>query len=381
MPQRARKLNAGADPDRLQSELARAIHDRSRERWGESAAAVLVGLHPKFTAALDRLARFASSESPVLITGETGTGKELFARALYLLSRRNGQPFLSINCAQYHDGGQLVASELFGHRKGAFTGADSDHAGLFEAAHRGVLFLDEVAELPPVAQAMLLRVLSEGELVPVGDTRARKVDVRVVAASSTELQQMVRDGRFRRDLYFRLRALHVSVPPVRERGDDWTLIRDYYLSRLTQAREVSKRFSAEADQVLRDYDWPGNVREVKALVDAGFHLSDGELIEPVHFLESLEELTRLTQLRSVPIEDPVSATCERLLAGQSDFWRAVHRPYLAREMSRAQVRLLLERVLARTRGSYKKALPLLGLPESDYGRFMAFLRHHNLKPE
>ncbi len=362
-----------------QSELAHTIAARSTARWGDVTPTALVGLHPTFTAALDRLARFAESDSPVLITGETGTGKELFARALYLLSRRDGQAFQRVNCAQYHET-QLAASELFGHRKGSFTGAAGDHVGLFESAHHGMLFLDEVAELSLPAQAMLLRALGEGEVVRVGDTRARHVDVRVVAATSADLHEMVQAGRFRRDLYFRLRALHVRVPALRERGADWELIREYYLRALATDREARKRFSREALEVLRRYDWPGNVREVKSLVDAGFHLADGELIEPCHFLEALEEVARLDQLRQVPLIDVEGQCWERLRSGSADFWQVVHGPYLARELSRTQVRALIARGLTVTRGSFKKLVGLFGLPAHDYMRFMAFLRHHSLKP-
>ncbi len=361
------------------SALASAVEARSSARWGGAAPTALVGLHPTFTAALDRLARFAESNSPVLITGETGTGKELFARALYLLSRRDGQAFQRVNCAQYHET-QLAASELFGHRKGSFTGAAGDHVGLFESAHQGLLFLDEVAELSLGAQAMLLRVLGEGELVRVGDTHARRVDVRVVAATSADLHQLVQDGRFRRDLYFRLRALHVRVPALRERGDDWQLIREYYLGALAADREARKRFSDEALAVLSRYDWPGNVREVKALVDAGFHLAEGDLIEPCHFLEALEAAARLDQMRQVPLIDVETQCWERLTSGSADFWEVVHGPYLERELSRAQVRALIARGLERTRGSFKQLVRLFGLPADDYMRFMAFLRHHNLKP-
>ncbi len=363
-----------------QTALAGAIHSRSCARWGEATPTALVGQHPAFVAALERLARFARSDSPVLITGETGTGKELFARALYLLSRRDGQAFQRVNCAQYQET-QLAASELFGHRKGSFTGAAADHVGLFESAHHGVIFLDEVAELSLTSQAMLLRVLSESEIVPVGDTRPRRVDVRVVAATSADLHALVQAGSFRRDLYFRLRALHVRVPPLRERGDDWELIREYYLHALSLSSDQRKRFSRAALDVLASHDWPGNVREVKALVDTGFHLADGELIEPCHFLEALEEMARLDQLRAVPLVDVATQCWERMTTGGATFWEVVHAPYLARELSRAQVRELVARGLDTTRGSFKRTARLFGLPDGDYMRFMAFLRHHSLKPD
>ncbi|MET0553744.1 MAG: sigma 54-interacting transcriptional regulator [Vicinamibacteria bacterium] len=359
--------------------LAETIEGRARVRWPDASRTVIIGLDAAFTGALERVARIAEADSSILLTGETGTGKELFARALYLLSRRDGQPFLSVNCAQYQDA-QTIASELFGHRKGSFTGAAADHVGLFEAAHRGMVFLDEVAELSLATQAMLLRVLSEGELVPVGDTRPRRVDVRVVAATSVDLHEMVQQGRFRRDLFFRLRALQVRVPAVRERGDDWELIREYYLGLLGVARRRTKRFSRESISLLARYDWPGNVRELKGLVDTGFHLSDGDVIEPQHFVESLEAAARLQQIGRVPFVDVVSERYERLTRGEGDFWSLVHHPYLERDLSRAEVRALVERGLSASQGSYKKLIRLWSMEEGDYLRFMDFLRHQRLKP-
>jgi DNA-binding NtrC family response regulator len=379
-------LSAGVG---VQTDLARTIHTRARARWGEATSAVMVGRDPKFTAGLERIARFAESDSPVLVTGETGTGKELFARALYLLSRCDGGPFHSVNCAQYHDG-QLVASELFGHKKGSFTGATSDHVGLFEAAQGGMVFLDEVTELSPSAQAMLLRALGEGEIVPVGETRVRKVKVRVVAATGSDVPALVQSGRFRADLYYRLRALHVHVPPVRERGRDWELIRDYYLGRLGGTRAQAKQFSTESNAILSRYGWPGNVRELKSLVETGFCLSETEMIEPRHFIDSLEEAARMGQLRKVPLCDvgdvggigDIEARCyQRMIEDKVSFWEAVHHPYLDRELSRAQVRAIVARGLAASRGSYKRLLALFGIAEADYLRFMDFLRHHRLKPE
>src|SRR5262249_17963347 len=159
----------------------------------------------------------------------------------------------------YHDG-QLIASELFGHKKGSFTGAVTDHVGVFEAAHGGMGFLDEVTGLSAAAQAMLLRALSEGGIVPEGRTRARRAPGGVVAATGTGVPTLVQGGRFRADLFYRLRGLHLKVPAVRERGRDWELIRDYYLGRLTAARESSKRFSRASNDILSRYAWPGNVR-------------------------------------------------------------------------------------------------------------------------
>ncbi|WP_396224618.1 sigma 54-interacting transcriptional regulator [Gemmatimonas sp.] len=339
----------------------------------------MIGTHESVIGALERAARFAEADGPVLVTGETGTGKELFVRAIYLLSRRNRRPFIAVNCAQFHDG-QLLASELFGHRKGAFTGAAADHKGVFEEASGGVVFLDEIGELAVPAQAMLLRALGEGEIVPVGSAQARRVDVRVIAATSRDLRPMMSTGRFREDLYFRLRHLHLRVPPLRERGDDWRIILQHYLHTVNAREGCAKRYSAAAMRRLAQYDWPGNVRELRSLIDTGFYMSDGVTIEAEHFIEAMEEVARTDSLCRIPILRDGGDPYSRLLEGEGTFWELVHAPYMARELSRAEVRRLLDRGLTLTRGSYKKLLPMFGLGEREYLKFMDFLRHHDLKP-
>ncbi|MEO8621640.1 MAG: sigma 54-interacting transcriptional regulator [bacterium] len=363
--------------------VARRVERLADERWHGRRPTVLVGRDARLTEALDRIARFAASDGPVLITGETGTGKELFARALFLLGERRQQQFLSINCAQYHDP-QLLASELFGHRRGAFTGAVTDHRGMFDVADGGVIFLDEVGELSPPAQAMLLRVLGEGEIVPVGSTQAKNVDVRVVAATSRNLVRMVESGAFRPDLYYRLCSLHIVVPPVRERGDDWSLLASYYLDQLVAKRGSDKQLSDDACALMGNYDWPGNVRELKSVVDTGFHLSDGGFIEPCHFVEQLQSVSQGEQARRIPVfrEDAtVKAVLNQMLVDGASFWDVVHKRYLARELTRQEGRLVIEGGLAKTRGSYKQLVVLFNMQSSDYLKFMDFLRHQRLKPD
>jgi len=362
------------------TEVARTIHDLSLQRWGPAAAVRFIGRHHGVEDMLNRLVRFARSDGPVLVTGETGTGKELVARALYLLADRNRKALAKVNCAQYQEG-QIIASELFGHRKGSFTGAVADHDGVFLAADGGVVFLDEIGELSLQVQAMLLRVLSEGEVVPVGGTQARRVDVRVVAATNQDLRARVKAGAFRADLYYRLRYLHVEVPPLRMRGDDWELILSHQVDRLAKKRATAARFSDEALTLLRDYDWPGNVREVMALADTGFCLSDGSLIEPRHFIETLESAARVGQFHNVPLADVVSRKYESLVNQEGSFWDLVYQPYMDRDLTRADVRAIVARGLTAARGSYKRLLTRFGVAPQDYLRFMDFLRHHRLKPD
>jgi len=362
----------------LQLDVAREIYHQSLDEWGERRATVLIGKHPLLAQALEKIVRFAASDSPVLITGETGTGKELFARALFLNARRHRRAFLSVNCAQYV-GTELIASELFGHRKGSFTGAAADHRGIFEEADGGFVFLDEVGDLPQQAQAMLLRTLSEGEVVPVGSSQVKRVDVRLVAATSRDLMEMMQAGKFRADLYYRLRPLHVHVPPVRVRGDDWELIAQYYLDRLASQARTHKELSPEARRILATHRWPGNVREVKSVVDTGFYISAGAEIRPDDFCEALMVAAREAQ--DAASAATVADLCGRMAGGESDFWELVHRPFLERDLNRAQVREIIAMGLQSSRGSYKRLLHVFGIVPTDYLKFMDFLRHHRLKPD
>jgi transcriptional regulator with GAF, ATPase, and Fis domain len=359
---------------------AREIRRLSLEQWGDRKVTTVIGRDAAIRAALARVARIAPADGPTILTGETGTGKELFARALYLLSPRRGKPFLSVNCAQYHDS-QLIASELFGHKRGSFTGAASDHRGVFEAAAGGVVFLDEIGELTLGAQSMLLRVLSESEIIPVGDTSARTVDVRVIAATSRDLVAMVASGAFRSDLYYRLRHMHVHVPAVRERGNDWELIAEDQLQRLVTATGRRKRLADDAMSLMSDYLWPGNVRELKSVIDTGFHMAEGDLIEACIFAQELESVSRTGQFQRIPLDVGTRDPFHRMLEEGESFWEVVHRPYLGRELSRAEARALIDQGLQRSRGSYRRLLTLFNIDSADYLKFMDFLRHQRLKPD
>jgi transcriptional regulator with GAF, ATPase, and Fis domain len=359
---------------------AREIRRLSLEQWGDRKVTTVIGQHASIRTALARVARIAPADGPTILTGETGTGKELFARALYLLSPRRGKPFISVNCAQYHDS-QLIASELFGHKRGSFTGAMGDHRGVFESAAGGVVFLDEIGELTLGAQSMLLRVLSESEIVPVGDTSARPVDVRVIAATSRNLVGMVAAGQFRSDLYYRLRHMHIHVPCVRERGDDWELIAADQLQRLVATTGQRKTLADDALLLMSGYPWPGNVRELKSVVDTGFHMAEGDLIDASVFAHELESVARTAQLQRIPLADGPRDPLQRMLENGESFWDVVHGPYLGRELSRAEARAVLEQGLQRSRGSYRRLLALFNIDSADYLKFMDFLRHQRLKPD
>jgi transcriptional regulator with PAS, ATPase and Fis domain len=230
----------------------------------------LVGRSAALAAMTERLERLARSHATVLIRGETGTGKELVARALHRLSPRTTRPFLPHNFAAIPD--TLVESELFGHARGSFTGAHADRAGLFEQAQGGTLFLDEIGDAGSGVQSRLLRVLQEGEIRRLGDDRARRVDVRVVAATHRDLVEAVRSGRFREDLYYRLHVLELEVPPLRERRDDVPLLAAHVLRRLRTREGLEARgLTRGALRRLASHSWPGNVRELEAVLTRAAH--------------------------------------------------------------------------------------------------------------
>jgi len=219
----------------------------------------------------------APSDSTVLLLGETGTGKELIARAIHSRSRRSNRPLVKVNCGSIPTG--LVESEMFGHVKGAFTGATTNRIGRFELANRGTLFLDEVGELPPETQVKLLRVLQEQEFEPVGSSRTIRVDVRVIAATNRDLEKSVRAGLFRSDLYYRLNVLPLVVPPLRERRSDIPHIVMHLLERFSKkAGKALARVSQGTMELLTNYSWPGNVRELQNVIERGVVLSRGSVL-------------------------------------------------------------------------------------------------------
>jgi DNA-binding NtrC family response regulator len=236
----------------------------------------LIGESPALLTAIDRLDRLAPGRMPVMILGETGTGKELAARRLHRRSTRSGRPFVAVNCAAFSE--TLILSELFGHTRGAFTSADRDRKGVFETAHGGTVFLDEIGDLPLAAQGLLLRVLQEGEIRRIGESETRRVDVRVLSATHRDLAGMVEEGGFRRDLYFRLRVGCVEMPPLRDRGDDLLRIAARILDRL----QPPARLSREAPARLLAHQWPGNVRELDNVLSVAAALAAGGAITPEH---------------------------------------------------------------------------------------------------
>ncbi len=242
------------------------------------AAAVILGESQAMRSLLEMVQRVAASNAPVLILGETGTGKGLIARAIHQSSPRTDHPFLVINCSAFQD--QLLESELFGHERGAFTGAISAKPGLFEVADGGTVFLDEVAEMSPAMQAKLLQVLDTGELRRVGGTRLRRVDTRIFGATNKDLEQEFRAGRFREDLFFRLNVVTLAVPPLRDRKEDIPRLVEHFLDRFRLPGQQPKSLSSEALQFFVGHAWPGNVRELANTIERLVLLVPGTIIEP-----------------------------------------------------------------------------------------------------
>ena len=349
---------------------------------------ILLGESEAIDALRADIASAARTQAKVLITGETGVGKEVVARLIHNQSARSRQPFMAVNCSGIPE--TLLASELFGHARGSFTGAYRDKVGLIRQADRGTLFLDELGEMSLSMQAMLLRFSETGEVQTVGqDSPVARADVRLITATNRDLREQIAAGEFREDLYYRLNVIHIRIPPLRERGRDVVLLFRYFLRKASEAHRLPPpELSAEAEQLVLAYQWPGNVRELRnvteriALRDSNRPIVPDDL--PGEIRDSL-----VTEGRSVQVaatEAPSAAVThgehvaqhlwDRLMSG-GDFWEVVQKPYRAHEVTRAELAALIDRGLQETRGSYRALVRLFNMPPSDYKRFHAFLYQQN----
>ena len=235
----------------------------------------LVGGSPAMQRVYDMVARVAPTEAPVLVTGETGTGKELVAETIHVLSRRAKEPFVAVNCGAIS--ATLIESEMFGHERGSFTGAERQHKGHFERANRGTLFLDEITEMPQELQVKLLRVLETGTVMRVGGNEAIKINVRVVTATNRRPEEAVAQGKLRQDLLYRLNVFPIQLPPLRERGDDVQLLAEQFLDEMNTTHGTTKAFTRACLDRLRRHNWPGNVRELKNVVQRAYILAEDDV--------------------------------------------------------------------------------------------------------
>ena len=336
-----------------------------------SSDAFIVASAP-MTTLIEAADRAALSDGKVLITGESGVGKDLIARRIHARSRRSAHTFVPVNCAGLTE--SLLESELFGHVRGSFTGAYRDKLGKLQTANRGTIFLDEVGEMSLRMQAMLLRFLENGEIQAVGsDTRLTTVDVRVIAATNRNLPELIAAGHFREDLLYRLRVIHLEVPPLRQRKDEIPVLVNHFIARTN--RRAS--FTTEALEALCRYRWPGNVRELQNVVEQTMWLSRGDLVGVAQLPEILRvppQSIRPTGERRAQVADELYAA---LVNGGYSFWDQIHPLFLSRDITRHDMRELVRKGLSTTRGNYRALLKLFGMANQDYKRFLNFLAAHD----
>jgi PAS domain S-box-containing protein len=285
------------------------IKELTEELQGKYSFDRIVGKNHRMQEIYDLLPEVAKTKSTVLIEGESGTGKELVAHSIHQNSPRKDKPFIKLNCAALAEG--ILESELFGHIKGAFTGAIANKVGRFELADGGTIFLDEIGDMSPSTQSKLLRVLQEEEFERVGDTRRIKVDVRVIAATNKDLRKGIKKGEFREDLYYRLKVFPIVLPPLRERKDDLSLLINHFLARFN--REMGRKvlnISPRAMEILLDYNYPGNVRELENIIEHAMVLCSGNTILPEHLPKDIQNIVD----RVAGEEDPLSALERELVA-------------------------------------------------------------------
>ena len=320
--------------------------------------------------------RAGSTDAKVLITGESGVGKDVIARHIHRHSARCQQAFIPVNCAGLTE--TLLESELFGHLKGSFTGAYRNKPGKLQLAHRGTLFLDEIGEMSLRMQALMLRFLENGEIQVVGsDASAASVDVRVIAATNRRLPELIAAGQFREDLLYRLRVIHIDVPPLRERPDDIRVLVSHFIQRA--GRRIT--LTAEAMRLFQRYRWPGNVRELQNAVEQTVWTSAGDVIDVEHLPESMRNGAKAllpAQERRTQVADQLYAA---LVSSGYSFWDHVYPLFLSRDITRHDMRELVRRGLTETRGNYRAVLKLFGISSEDYKRFLNFLAAHDCRAD
>jgi DNA-binding NtrC family response regulator len=334
----------------------------------------------------------ARCHAKVLITGESGVGKEVASRLIHYNGSRAHVPLVAINCVGIPE--SLLESELFGHVRGSFTGAHRDRVGLLEMAHGGTVFLDEVGEMGPRMQGLLLRFLETGEIQRVGADRVQpRLDVRVIAATNRDLLDEVGRKNFREDLYYRLNVIEIAIPPLRERREDIHVLLDHYLRRHAEQHGIAPpTLSAEAIKWLVNYEWPGNVRQLRNVVERLIVRRGGPVIGVGDLPSIVRERQQLAPVdAAVPhdgsrlasnvafVGEPagksvVDTMFDRMVKHRESFWSIVYSPFMVRDLTRSDLRAIITRGLEETAGSYKMLVELFNMAPSDYKRFLNFLR-------
>jgi transcriptional regulator with PAS, ATPase and Fis domain len=322
--------------------------------------------------------RAAATDATVLITGESGTGKEVVARAIHASGDRRGGRFVAVNCGAIPEA--LLEGELFGHVKGSFTGAYRDRLGLLEMSHQGTIFLDEIGEMSLRMQALLLRFLENGEIQRVGADRVQsRVDVRVIAATNRNLLERIASKDFREDLYYRLNVIHITIPPLRARREDIPVFLQYFLRMYAERHGVKPpELAPDTLAQLVAYDWPGNVRELKNVAERLIVRSRTSLLTVA---DLPAEIQQWGQPAPPPVSSPSASSVadhlyERLVTDRESFWAVVYPLFMARDLTRADLRTVLRRGLQQTGGNYKVLVQLFNMEPTDYKRFLNFLRKH-----
>jgi two-component system response regulator HydG len=338
----------------------------------------LVGASPAIINLQEEIHYAAKCDAKVLVTGESGAGKEIVARLIHASSARSRSQLVTVNCAALTE--TLLETELFGHVRGSFTGAYRDRLGAFEQAHRGTVFMDEIGETSPRMQGLLLRFLETGEIQRVGSDQVQnRVDVRVIAATNRVLVDSVANKTFREDLYYRLNVIHLRVPALRERVEDIPVLLEFFIDQFARQYQMDRpTLSAEALQTLTDHAWPGNVRELKNVVE--------RLVVRGRTGAIGRDDLPLEVLRSTPVAQAVPTTpatrpaadmlFERMVNGGESFWSSVYAPFMARDLTRDDLRTVVRKGLERTSGNYKVMVELFNMPADDYKRFLGFLRKY-----
>jgi transcriptional regulator with PAS, ATPase and Fis domain len=356
----------------------------------------LIGSSPRMSELRAEVEQIAVSDAKVLVTGESGAGKEVVARQIHVHSPRRSKPFVAINCAGIPE--TLLESELFGHVKGSFTGAFRDKPGRLEMAAGGTMFLDEVGEMSVRMQGLLLRFLETGELEKVGADRVTHVgSVRIISATHRNLRERIGDGTFREDLYYRLNVISVVVPPLRDHVEDIPQLVDAFLARLDdQARPEAQTMpyhgngqhrsataiSAAALDALMQYHWPGNVRELENVLERLIVASRGSTIDVRHLPEEIRGLKNARPAAAPSRYDAPSVADDlfrTLVKDGKPFWTTVYPMYMQREIARKDMRALVHRGLEEARGNYRIVLRMFNMESKDYKRFLNFLRKHDCR--
>jgi DNA-binding NtrC family response regulator len=321
----------------------------------------------------------ARSDAKVLITGESGVGKEIAGQLIHALSNRARGPMITINCAGVPD--SLLESELFGHMRGSFTDAYRDQRGWLEQADGGTVFMDEIGEMSLRMQALLLRFFESGEIQRVGsDRRNMRVNVRIVAATNRNLLDRIAANEFREDLYYRLNVIHIEIPPLRERRDDIPAFIAHFVNVYAQVHDKPPMtVDAAALEALQAYNWPGNVRELKNLLERTVvrarkpEIGIADLPQEVVYASSP---ARPIAARASDV-DRAGVALDRIVKHGENFWSAVHGPFMAHDLTREELRIIVSSGLTQTKGSYRLLVNMFNMPQSDYRRFLSFLRKHD----